>query len=66
MNLPYKQKWIVLEREDYANYIFVTSAWQGFTVMPKAWGFENSRFLSAEYINTACNLFIPYYEYKRI
>ncbi|TSC65892.1 MAG: pyruvate, water dikinase [Candidatus Doudnabacteria bacterium Gr01-1014_77] len=66
MNLPYKQKWIVLEREDYANYIFVTSAWQGFTVMPKAWGFENSRFLSAEYINTACNLFIPYYEYKRL
>ena len=49
-----------MEKEDYANYLFVVSTWNGYTYLPKKWGFINGRYLAAEYINSACNLFTLY------
>lgn len=66
MKIPFNKQWIVLEREDYANYVFVVSTWEQFTVFPKKIGFENSHFLSAEYMDGACNLFITLDSYKKI
>ncbi|MCL5435724.1 MAG: PEP-utilizing enzyme [Patescibacteria group bacterium] len=57
MKIPFKKTWILLEKEDYANYLFVSATWEGYTTMAKQWGFENGRFMGAEYINSACNLF---------
>lgn len=59
MKIPFNEKWILFEREDYANYFFVYSTWEGYTYMPKEWGFENGRFMGAEFVNGACNLFMP-------
>ena len=65
MKIPFNKKWIVLEREDYANYLFVVSSWEGFTKLPSKWGFVNSHWLSAEYINKSANLFITVDDYNR-
>ena len=65
MRIPYHKKWIVLEREDYAHYLFVTSTWEGFTVMPHAWGFQDAHWLSAEYKDSAVTLFITRDDYKK-
>ena len=58
MKIPFNKKWLLIEREDYANYLFIVATWQGFTVIPKKWGFESSGHVGAEYINSACRLFI--------
>lgn len=66
MKIPFKKEWQLFEREDYANYFFVYSTWEGYTHMPKAWGFENGRFNGAEFIDGACNLFMPLRYYDEI
>jgi len=58
MKIPFDKEWIVLEKEDYANYLFVTVTWHGYSYNAVDWGFIPGRYLSAEYINSACNLFI--------
>ncbi len=59
MNIPHNKQWKFLEREDYANYLFVTNTWETYsTVLPKKWGFNPGRYLSAEYVDSACNLFL--------
>ncbi|MBU0546518.1 hypothetical protein KKA13_04695 [Patescibacteria group bacterium] len=59
MKIPLDKKWIALEKEDYANYLFVVPSWEGYTGnLPVEWGFLPGRFLSAEYIDSSCNLFI--------
>ncbi|MFH1030548.1 MAG: PEP-utilizing enzyme [bacterium] len=58
MKIPYNKEWILLEREDYANYLFITNAWEGYSRLPKKWGFFHGRFMGAEYIDSACNLFM--------
>lgn len=65
MKIPYNKKWILLEREDYANYLFVVDAWEKYTSLPKRWGFINARFLGAEYIDSACNLFVSKEQYDK-
>src|SRR3989344_5396119 len=64
MRIPFDKKWQLFLKEDYANYFFVYSTWEGYTYMPEKWGFENGRFMAAEFINGACNLFMPqeYYD----
>jgi|GEM_PF-1723248 len=64
--VPYKSVWQLLEKEDYANYLFVTAAWEGFTNWPKTWGFVNGHHLGAEYSNKSCNLFLPEFEYQKM
>lgn len=59
MRVPFNEKWILFEKEDYANYIFVYSTWEGYTYMPEEWNFENGRFMGAEFMNGQCNLFMP-------
>src|SRR3989338_6031450 len=66
MKIPFNKEWQLLEREDYANYFFVYSTWEGYTNMPKAWGFKNGRFAGAEFINGACNLFMPLNHFDEI
>ena len=39
MKIPFKEKWLFMEKEDYANYLFVVSTWNGYTYLPKKWGF---------------------------
>lgn len=58
MKIPFNKEWNFIEREDYANYLFLAVTWEGWTWMPKKWGMTNGRFLGAEFINSACNLFI--------
>ncbi|KKQ28179.1 MAG: Phosphoenolpyruvate synthase/pyruvate phosphate dikinase [Candidatus Magasanikbacteria bacterium GW2011_GWC2_37_14] len=59
MQIPYNKEWQLIEKEDYANYLFVTATWEGFTTnLPKRWGFIPGRYLGAEYINSSCNLFV--------
>lgn len=58
MKLPFTKTWLSIEREDYANYLFVAKTWEGWTWRPKQWGFVNGRFIGAEFIDSACNLFI--------
>lgn len=58
MRIPYQKEWLLTEREDYANYLFVVHTWEGFTYIPKKWGLVPGGLLGAEYINSACNLFI--------
>ncbi|MDP2932578.1 MAG: PEP-utilizing enzyme [bacterium] len=57
MKIPFGKLWQILEREDYANYLFVSITWEYYTWLPKRWGFMPGRFMGAEYVNTACNLF---------
>lgn len=57
MKIPFDKEWIVIEREDYANYLFVAITWEQYTKLPKSWGFRGVEFHGAEYINSACNLF---------
>lgn len=59
MKIPFNKKWTVIEKEDYANYLFVASAWESFTIVNKKFGFENCDWLAAEYNNKACTLFLP-------
>ena len=66
IDIPYQSEWLILEKEDYANYLFVAAAWEGYTVMAKNWGFINGNFLSAEYINRSCNLFASKLEYQKM
>ena len=65
MKIPFQKEWLVLEKEDYAHYLFVVSAWEGATFLFKKWGFIPSRFLGAEYINTSCNLFACKHEFDK-
>lgn len=65
-NIPYKSEWLIIEKEDYANYLFVAPAWEGYTNLAKNWGFVNGSFLSAEYFNKACNLFALKSEYQKM
>lgn len=65
-SIPFESDWLLLEKEDYANYLFVTAAWEGFTELAKNWGFVNGRYLSAEYINSSCNLFVLKTEYEQM
>jgi len=65
-SIPFGSDWLLLEKEDYANYLFVTAAWEGFTEFAKSWGFVNGRYLSAEYINSSCNLFVLKSEYEQM
>lgn len=65
-DIPYKSEWLILEKEDYANYLFVTASWEGYTNLAKNWGFINGSFLSAEYFNRACNLFVLKSEYQKM
>ena len=64
MKIPFDKEWILFEKEDYANYFFVYSTWEAYTWLPEKWGFENGRFMGAEFVNGACNLFMPlkYYD----
>lgn len=57
MRLSLNKEWFLIEREDYANYLFVVATWEGYTRVPRAWGFPVGRYLGAEYIDSACNLF---------
>ena len=66
LSIPFGSDWLILEKEDYANYLFVTAAWEGFTELAKNWGFVNGRYLSAEYINRSCNLFVLKSEYEQM
>ncbi len=66
MKIPFNKKWIVLEREDYAHYLFVTNTWEGFTAAQKKWGFMLAHWLSAEYHHKAVNLFITLDSYREI
>ncbi|MEW6408162.1 MAG: hypothetical protein AB1465_05750 [Patescibacteria group bacterium] len=59
MKIPFNKKWVLVEKEDYANYLFVTPAWRGFTFMQKAWGFELAHFMAAQYVNKITYLFMP-------
>lgn len=47
-----------MEKEDYANYLFVSVTWEAFTSITKQFGFIPGKFYGAEYINSACNLFV--------
>jgi len=58
MKIPFNKKWFLIEKEDYANYLFVVINWQEFSILPKSWGLTGGGLLGAEYINSACNLFI--------
>ncbi|MDO8483161.1 MAG: PEP-utilizing enzyme [bacterium] len=64
MKIPFNEEWMLFEREDYANYFFVYSTWEAYTCLPKRWNFPNGRFMGAEFVNGACNLFMPrrYYD----
>ncbi|MBU0613385.1 hypothetical protein KKB10_05250 [Patescibacteria group bacterium] len=65
MKIPCNKVWYLLEKEDYANYLFVVITWEGLTKLPKLWkmvGVENTW---AEYINSACNLFVPKDDFER-
>jgi phosphohistidine swiveling domain-containing protein len=65
MKIPFDKKWLIMEKEDYANYLFVSVTWESFTKMTKDFGFIPGKFYGAEYINSACNLFVlkePYDE----
>jgi phosphohistidine swiveling domain-containing protein len=62
--IPFDKKWVVLEKEDYANYLFVVSTWEAFTIKNPEYGFKNFSWLSAEYINKECNLFCPLEVYQ--
>lgn len=66
MKIPFNKKWVIIEKEDYANYLFVVPAWEGFTAKNPEFGFINCRWLSAEYIDKACNLFLPQDAYQEI
>src|SRR3989338_5451222 len=66
MRIPFDKKWQLFLKEDYANYFFVYSTWEGYTYMPEKWGFENGRFMAAEFINGACNLFMPLEYYNEM
>lgn len=57
MKLPKNKLWTLIEREDYAHYLFVVHCWEGYTYLPEKWGFVPGRFLSAEYKAGPCNLF---------
>jgi len=59
MKIPFNKKWVVWEKEDYANYLFVVPAWEGFTHKNTEFEFDNCNWLSAEYIDKECNLFSP-------
>lgn len=58
MKIPVDRTWIILEKEDYADYLFVIPPWQGFTIVSPGFGFENANWLSAEYISEGCTLFM--------
>jgi phosphohistidine swiveling domain-containing protein len=66
MKIPLNKKWVIIEKEDYANYLFVASAWESFTIVNKKFGFENCDWLAAEYDNKACTLFLPLDSYQVI
>lgn len=66
MRIPFDREWQLFEREDYADYFFVYSTWEGYTKLPEKWGFPNGRFMGAEYTNGACNLFMPRAEYDEM
>lgn len=57
INIPFEKEFKFLEREDYVNYLFVFACWEAYSIMPRKWGFDNGRFLGAEYFNGPCNLF---------
>lgn len=57
MKIPYHKKFCLIEKEDYANYLFVVINWEGMTNMPRELDFKPIRYAGAEYINSACNLF---------
>ena len=57
MKIPYHKEWFLLEREDYANYLFVSVTWEGYTYLLKNLGFRPGDYMGAEYINSSCNLF---------
>jgi len=59
MKIPFNKKWVILEKEDYANYLFIISPWEGFTYRNPEFGFKNCRYLGAEYIHKACNVLMP-------
>lgn len=58
MKIPLEKKWILIEREDYANYLFVVINWEGYTVLPRQWKILGVGYTAAEYINSACNLYV--------
>ena len=66
MKIPHNKKWLLLEREDYANYLFVVMVWQAVTCYIKRWGFAHGGYNGAEYINSACNLFFVKDDFDRI
>lgn len=49
MKIPLNKKWLLFEKEDYANYLFVTATWEAYPFMAPKWGFKAPRFLGAEY-----------------
>ncbi len=57
MKIPFEKEFKFLEREDYANYLFVFACWEAYTIVPQKWGFDNGKFLGAEYLNGPCNLY---------
>jgi phosphohistidine swiveling domain-containing protein len=66
MKIPFNKEWVLLEKEDYANYLFVFACWEGYTYLPKKWGFVPGRFLGAEYVNSSCYLFIGKEDYDKL
>jgi phosphohistidine swiveling domain-containing protein len=66
MKIPFNKEWVLLEKEDYANYLFVFACWEGYTYLPKKWGFVPGRFLGAEYVNSSCYLFIAKEDYDKL
>lgn len=57
MKIPFNKDFILIEKEDYANYQFVAGTWEGYTCLPRKFGFEPGRYFSAEFIDSACILF---------
>jgi len=66
LDIPYDTEFQLIELEDYANYLYVVAPWEGATSLPEKWGFENGRYLGAEYRNKACYLFAPKLEYQKM
>ncbi len=64
MKIPHTKKWFVIEREDYAHYLYVVVNYQGIS-LNHIQGFPNAGWVGAEYIDKACNLWILYTDWKR-
>lgn len=60
------KQWFVLEKEDYANYLFVTPNWEAFSTGAITWRFPRLSATAAEYINSSCNLLVLKEEYDQI